>query len=162
MEARQKVYQHLDELRIDYQVSDHPPVYTVEEMERLELDRLGGIVKNLFLRDAKGRRHFLVLMRHDKKVDLKALGGKIGSTALRFASPERLRKHLGLESGAVGPFGLLNDRERAVEVVLDEDLKVFPRLGVHPNDNTATVWLSFADLDSIVRRQGNPITHLRI
>jgi len=162
MNARQKVYRHLETAGLSYKVSEHPPVYTIEEMERLELDRLGGIVKNLFLCDAKGKRHFLVMMRQDKKVDLKELQGKIGSTPLRFASPERLEKHLGLEKGAVSPFGVLNDQEHAVEVVVDEDLKGFDLLGVHPNDNTATVWIAYADLEQVIKGQGNPLTHLRI
>ena len=161
MEARQQVYQRLDALGLVYTVSEHPPVYTIEEMERLELDRLGTIVKNLFLRDAKGRRHFLVMMRHDKKVDLKTLRDQIGSTPLRFASPERLARHLGLESGAVSPFGLFNDRELAVEAIMDEDLRGLPQVGVHPNDNMATVWLSGADLEKAILAQGHSLTHLR-
>ena len=163
MEAREKVYQHLKDLGIDFQVHEHRPVYTVEEMEALNLEGPGdGIVKNLFLRDAKGRRHFLVLMRQDKKVNLKSLGSQIGSTALRLASPERLKKHLGLETGAVSPFGLMNDRELSVEVIMDEDLKTFSRLGVHPNDNAATVWLTPADLEKVIRRQGQPLTFLQV
>lgn len=159
-EARQKVYRYIEKAGVRYQVSEHPPVYTIEEMERLELDRIGGIVKNLFLCDAKGKRLFLVMTRQDKKVDLKALQGKIGSAPLRFASPERLKKHLGLEKGAVSPFGVLNDQERSVEVVIDEDLKDFSLLGVHPNDNMATVWLSLADLERVIRGRGNLITRL--
>lgn len=162
MEAKSKVYQHLEEMNINYKVSEHPPVYTIEEMERLELDKIGGIVKNLFLRDAKGKRHFLVMMRQDKKVDLKDLQSRLGSTALRFASAERLEKHLGLEKGAVSPFGVLNDQEQSVEVVVDEDLKGFALLGVHPNDNTATVWISPADLERVVNGRGNAIIRLRV
>lgn len=162
MEARSKVYRHLEEMGISYKVSEHPPVYTIEEMEKLELDRIGGIVKNLFLRDAKGKRHFLVLLRQDKKADLKALQGLIGSTPLRFASPERLEKYLGLEKGAVSPFGVLNDQDHLVEVLIDQDLKECEFLGVHPNDNRATVWLSLPDLERVIGGQGNPVAHLRI
>lgn len=162
MDARQKVYDHLEATGVSYQVSEHPAVYTIEEMERLNLDKIGGIVKNLFLRDAKGKRHFLVMLRQDKKVDLKELQGKIGSTPLRFASPERLMKYLGLEKGAVSPFGALNDRDHAVEVVIDEDLKDFALLGVHPNDNTATVWISYPDLERVILGLGRAVVHLRL
>ena len=161
-QARQKVYDHLNQMMIDYTVSEHPPVFTIEEMEKLELDKIGGIVKNLFLRDAKGSRHFLVMMRQDKKVDLKALQAKIGSTSLRFASPERLDKYLGLEKGAVSPFGILNDSQKIVEVIFDNDLKNIGPLGVHPNDNTATVWISFSDLEKIIEQHGNQIIFLDV
>jgi len=160
MQARQKVFAHLDEMGVSYRVSEHPAVYTIEEMENLQLDKLGGIVKNLFLRDAKGRRHFLVMMRQDKKVDLKGLQAKIGSTPLRFASEERLARHLGLEKGAVSPLGVINDEEKAVEILMDNDLKGYELLGVHPNDNTATIWLPLADLEKILIGHGNPVTYL--
>ena len=160
MQARQKVFSHLDAMGISYRMSEHPAVYTIEEMENLQMDKLGGIVKNLFLRDAKGRRHFLVMMRQDKKVDLKGLQAKIGSTPLRFASEERLARHLGLEKGAVSPLGVINDEEKAVEALVDNDLKACEFLGVHPNDNTATVWLSPADLEKIIVGHGNQITYL--
>ncbi len=162
MQAREAVYAHLERMGVKYQVSEHPAVYTIEEMEKLGLGELGGIVKNLFLRDAKGKRHFLVLMRQDKKVDLKGLQSLIGSTPLRFASEERLEKHLGLGKGAVSPLGIINDAEKAVEVVIDRDLTSFGRLGVHPNDNTATVWISPADLEKVIDERGNPVQYLDI
>lgn len=157
MSARQEVYAYLERMGIRFKVSEHPAVYTIEEMEKLRLDKLGGIVKNLFLRDAKGKRHFLVMLRQDKKVDLKGLQAKIGSTPLRFASEERLQKHLGLEKGAVSPLGIINDADQAVEVVLDNDLKEFELLGVHLNDNTATLWLSLDDLEKIIAGRGNQL-----
>jgi len=162
MNARQEVYAYLDKKGITYKVSEHPAVYTIEEMEQLGLDKIGGIVKNLFLRDAKGKRHFLVMMRQDKKVDLKILQAKIGSTPLRFASEERLQKHLGLEKGAVSPLGIINDAEKAVEIVLDNSLKNFELLGVHPNDNTATLWLSLFDLEKVIADHGNQLLYLDI
>lgn len=162
MEARQQVYDHLASLGVAYTVNEHPPVYTVEEMEQLGLDKTGCIVKNLFLRDAKGKRHFLVMLRQDKKVNLKELQETIGSTNLRFASEERLSKHLGLTKGAVSPFGILNDTEHCVELVVDNDLKKQKLLGVHPNDNRATVWISFPDLERVMKNSENPIIHLTV
>ena len=162
MRARQKVLSHLDGMGVSYRLVEHPAVYTMEEMENLRLDQPGGIVKNLFLRDAKGRRHFLVMLRQDKKVDLKGLQGKIGSTALKFASEERLAHYLGLEKGAVSPLGVVNDEDKAVELLMDNDLKGFELLGVHPNDNTATVWLSPADLEKVVTGHGNQVTYVDI
>lgn len=162
MENRKKVYDYLDNLGFAYQVSEHPAVYTIEEMEKLNLDKLGAIVKNLFLRDASGKRHFLVLMQQDKKVDLKGLQENINSKGLKFASVDRLYKYLGLEKGAVSPLGIINDHDRAVEVIIDNDLAKFNLLGVHPNDNRATVWLSFANLESLLRGHGNQILFIDI
>ena len=162
MEGREQVYDYLGRMGIEYQVSEHPAVFTVEAMEELGLDRIGAIVKNLFLRDGKGRRHFLVMIRQDKKVDLKELQALIGVSGLRFASPERLEKYLGLEKGAVSPFGLLNDQDKAVEVVVDLDLQDGRPLGVHPNDNTATVWLSFEDLGRVIEHCGNPAAQMKV
>lgn len=160
MENRQRVYDHLDGMGLTYKVSEHPAVYTIEEMEKLDLDKVGGIVKNLFLRDSNGKRHFLVLMRQDKKVDLKELQGKIDSKPLKFASTERLEKYLGLEKGAVSPLGIINDHDKVVEVLIDNDLKNFDLLGVHPNDNTATLWISFPDLEKVIHEHGNTIVFL--
>ena len=142
-------------MNIPYIVSNHPPVYTIEEMEKLELHKFGCIVKNLFLCDGSGKRHFLVLVHPQHTVNLKALQAIIGSSRLRFASAERLWKHLGLEKGAVSPMGLLNDADRTVEVVVDKKLQEQDLLGVHPNDNRATVWLGYPDLERLIREHGN-------
>ncbi|MDR1921617.1 MAG: prolyl-tRNA synthetase associated domain-containing protein [Candidatus Adiutrix sp.] len=163
MQARRKVLDYLDQMGLACRISEHPAVYTIEEMEKLGLDKIGAIVKNLFLRDAKGKRHFLVMMRQDKKVDLKGLQAKIGSTPLRFASEERLEKCLGLTKGAVSPFGILNDENKAVEIIIDRELRSATELlGVHPNDNTATVWMSMADLERVMTERGNAFAYLDI
>ncbi len=157
MEARQRVYDYLTEKNISFSVNEHPPVFTIEAMEELGLHLDGEIIKNLFQRAAKGQRHFLVMIRGDKKVDLKGLQAKIGSTRLNFASEERLAKYLGLEKGAVSPLGLLNGSGGEVEIIMDRDLEGCARLGVHPNDNRATVWLSAEDLKTIIEDLGNDL-----
>ncbi len=157
-----KVYDYLKNLGIDYQLNEHEAVYTVEAMESLGLDKIGTIVKNLFLRDAKGKRHFLVMLGPDKKVDLKSLKDKIGSTPLRFASEERLWENLRLTKGAVSPFGLLNEEAKDVEIVVDSDLKAASPLGVHPNDNTATVWISWIDLEKVISSRGYSLLEVEI
>src|SRR3977135_3413350 len=104
-----------------------PPVATVEEASQ----HWGGIdathCKNLFLRNQKGNRHYLVILTHSKKADLKTMADQIGDGKLSFGSPERLMTHLGLAPGSVSPFGLINDREHAVRVVIDRDLKAAER-----------------------------------
>ena len=164
MEDREirKVLDVLDNAGIRYRMVSHDPVYTIEEMERLHLDADAEIAKNLFLRDARGKRHFLVVLCSCKTVDLKELRGQLGTSALSFASEDRLKRFLGLEKGAVTPLGILNDEARAVEVLFDRDLAGLPSLGVHPNRNTATVFLAFSDLESLIRSHGNCVSFVAI
>lgn len=156
---KQAVYDKLAELGIKYELVEHPPVYTIEEMQRLDFPPQSTIAKNLFLRDAKGKRHFLLVADADANVDLRSLGEKLG-TKLSFASDDRLAKYLGLEKGAVSPFGLLNDQGQGVELYLDEKLRHSALIGVHPNDNTATVFVSCKDLMKFVKDTGHDISFL--
>jgi Ala-tRNA(Pro) deacylase len=126
---------------------EHPAVMTVEESERLVPKLPGAKTKNLFLRDRKGARHFLVTAPHDIAVDLEALGAALGAGRLGFASPERLRKHLGLTPGAVSLLGLVNDEAGAVEFVIDRSLWEAGAVHAHPLVNTATMVVSHADLE---------------
>jgi len=159
---KQIVYDKLESMKIKYEVTDHLAVYTISEMEQLRIDGMSEVVKNLFLRDVKGKRHFLVVLQKDKKVNLKDLQKKLGSTSLSFASQERLYTFLGLEKGAVTPLGVLNDTKSAVEVVFDVDISTYSRIGIHPNDNTSTVWLVFKDLEQVIKSCGNSITYVSI
>ena len=126
---------------------EHPAVMTVEESERLVPKLPGAKTKNLLLRDRKGARHFLVTAPHDIAVDLEALGAALGAGRLGFASPERLRKHLGLTPGAVSLLGLVNDEAGAVEFVIDRSLWEAGAVHAHPLVNTATMVVSHADLE---------------
>ncbi len=119
-------------------------------------------MKNLFLRDAKGKRHFLIVMQKNKQANLPALQQELGCTKLSFASEERLQRLLGLTKGSVTPLGILQDTGCQVEVAIDQDLMRYPKLGVHPNDNTATVFLSFEGLKEFILRQGNAIHFIKI
>lgn len=126
---------------------EHPPVFTVAEAT----EHWAGIdathCKNLFLRNKKGNRHYLIVLEHQKSADLKRLAEQIGEDRLSFASPDRLAAHLGLQPGAVSPMGLLNDGALAVQVVLDADLRRAERVAFHPNVNTATIVLAWADFE---------------
>lgn len=156
MDQKSKVYKALDELGISYEVLEHPAVYTIEEMEALEIFMDNPwIVKNLFLRDANGKRHFLVTLDMNKRVDLKELRKQLNTSGLSFASEERLMKYLGLTKGSVTPLGILNDTQCEVEVVFDSSLVGRDQIGVHPNDNTATVKLSYSDIEKVIRTHGN-------
>ena len=149
-DQKQRDYDALNKLGIKYEVVEHEPVHTMEDMDRLGLPEKGTLCKNLFLRDSKGKRHFLVTCDEKKKVDLKSLGRALGAGNLSFASEERLEQYLGLKQGSVSPFGLMNDTDHAVEFFIDKDLSSCKSLGIHPLENTATVFLSFKDLDKFL------------
>lgn len=155
---RQKVLEFLENEHIKYEITEHEPVYTMEDMERIGLDKLGTICKNLFIRDAKGKRHFLITAHNDTRINLKELGESLGAGKVSFASAERLEKYLGVTAGCVSPFGVLNDAEHVVTVVLDKKLVGNPRLGVHPNEHNATIWLSYEDLIAAINKIGNEVT----
>ena len=154
MFGKQEIKAFLEERNIPFTWVEHKPVYTIDEMAELGLESMDEIAKNLFLRDQKGKRHFLVVVKGEKQVNLKGLGEKLG-TKLSFASEERLEKYMGLKKGAVTPLGVLNDEGCAVEVYIDEDLCKMEKIGVHPNENTASVYLSPDDLLNIIRDHGN-------
>lgn len=154
------VHRALDDLVIPFARFDHPPVFTVEQA----LEHWAGIdathCKNLFLRNKKGDRHYLVVAEHTTPVDIASVAARVGDVRLSFASPERLMTHLGLTPGAVSPFGLLNDHDKAVRVVLDRRLRDAPRVGFHPNVNTATLVVSMADFERFLTACGNPVSWL--
>lgn len=127
---------------------EHAAVMTVEESERLVPRLPGAKTKNLFLRDGKGARHFLVTIPHDRVVDLRSLGDVIGAGRLGFASHERLGKHLGITPGSVSFLALCNDRRRTVEFVIDRTLWEASAVQAHPLINTATM---VVDHDDIIR-----------
>jgi len=134
---------------------EHAAVMTVAESERLVPKLPGAKTKNLFVRDRKGARHFLVTTPHDIAVDLDALGVALGAGRLGFASPERLQKHLGLAPGAVSLLGLINDEAGAVEFVIDRALWEADAVQAHPLVNTATMVIPHADLERFLAATGH-------
>ena len=149
------IYGYLSKLGIEYLRCDHAAVYTVEQSSRLVPYLPGAKTKNLFLRDRKGRRHWLVSVKADKRVDLKASAPLLKTGKLSFASPERLLKHLGLEPGSVTLLGLINDHNHAVEVVIDRGLWESDRIQCHPLVNTATLSLTRPDLQRFLESSGH-------
>ena len=135
--------------------TDHPAVMTCEEADRWVPQLPGAKTKNLFLRDKKGARHLLVSVPPERAVDLNTLGTVLGVGRLGFASAERLAKHLAITPGAVSLLALFNDRERAVELVIDRALWEAPAIQAHPLTNTATVVLSHADLERFLAATGH-------
>lgn len=161
-ENEQKVYDLLDKLNIQYTRHEHAPVYTIEDLHKENISFEGKHCKNLFVRNRKGNVHYLIVVEEEKKVDLKKLSEQIGSTPLSFASEERLYKHLELKPGSVTPLGLINNQDKKVKVVIDKDLAKLNKIGVHPNVNTATVILSFKDLQKFIDWCGNEVQCIEI
>jgi len=153
------VYSVLDQLKIPFTRFEHPPVFTVEEAEIHWTDVPGTHCKNLFLRNKKGNRHYLVILPVSKQADLKHLTRCLDVDRLSFASPERMQRLLGLKPGAVSPFGLINDIRREVVVVLDHELREADAVGFHPNDNTVTLSLVYRDFERFLDFCGNRIIY---
>lgn len=154
---KEKIYALLNSENISYESLEHEAVFTMEDMDVAGITEKGGVCKNLFLRDAKGKIHYLVTAPENKRINMKNLAEQLGSTKLSFASAERLEKYLGVTQGCVSPFGILNDESKSVIMVFDKDLKDASSVGVHPNDNTASVWLSFSDLCGLIKQNGNEV-----
>ena len=136
------IYQFLADHDIEYERHDHPPVFTCEEANRLVPPLPAAKTKNLFLCDKKGRRHFLVVVGYEKTVDLNGLSSLLGVSKLRLASPERLRRYLGVDPGSVSILGVVNDSEKQVEVIVDEDVWGSKAFQCHPLVNTSTLVVS--------------------
>lgn len=156
-EQAQAVLTLLRERGIPFDVAEHVPVYTIEEMLSLHLPDAGSVAKNLFLRDDKRWNYYLLVIREEKTADLKALRERIGARPLSFASENDLERFLKVPKGSVTPFGVLNDQERKVRVIFDVSFQG-SRIGVHPNDNTATVWLRTEDLTALMEEHGNAVS----
>ena len=160
--GKEEIIKMLKERGIAYEVMEHPAVFTMEEMDAQHIPDHGPVCKNLFLRNAKGNVNYIVSLPEEKHPDMKALALAIASTRLSFGSADRLIKYLGVEQGSVSPLGVLNDESDTVEAILDEDLMKWEKIGVHPNDNTMTIWLSPKDLIEVMKRSGNPVRTCRI
>jgi Ala-tRNA(Pro) deacylase len=151
------IYAFFAEHGIEYQRQDHPAVFTVEQAKRLVPPLPGAKTKNLFLRDRKGRRHFLVVVDYDKAVDLKALTPVLGVSKLGFASPERLKRYLGVKPGAVSILGLVNDLDGNVEVIVDRDLWKARAFQCHPLVNISTLVISREHLIRFLDATGHQV-----
>jgi len=150
----------LAELGIPFVRHTHPPVATVEEAEKHWGALQGAHCKNLFLRNNRGNRHYLVIAEASRKIDLKGLTKALAEDRLSFASAERLRRCLGLEAGSVSPFGLINDANKDVRVVVDGSLKDASVVNFHPNVNTSTLGISFPDFERFLAWCGNRVEFL--
>jgi Ala-tRNA(Pro) deacylase len=155
-------YQFLEKNGIQYERHDHPAVYTVEEARRLVPELPAAKTKNLFLRDKRGQRHFLVIVPADKRVDMKGLPPLVGSDRLSFGSADRMKKYLGVEPGAVTLFAVFNDPDCEVELIVDQSLWQAQAFQFHPLVNTSTLVVSRKNLKRFIAKTGHDIRLLDI
>jgi Ala-tRNA(Pro) deacylase len=146
----------LDQYQFSYEAYEHSAVYTIEELDAVHIPHREQIVKNLFLRDDKKKNFYLVTVPGHKTVNLKSLSERIPSRRLSFAGEESLRELLMLERGHVTPLGVLNNTQKNVIVVFDQSLQN-RRIGIHPMENTATIFIAFEDIQKLIKDHGNTV-----
>ena len=150
---KQEIYNYLKEENISYEITNHKAVYNMEEASEIDIPYPNQDAKNLFVRDDKKKNYYLITVRGNKRVDLKEFSIKNNIRRLSFASKEDLMRIMKLIPGAVTPMGILNDENNIVKFYLDKEFLEEPKfLGVHPNDNTATIWIKTDDLIYIIRK----------
>ncbi len=150
---KQETYQYLKDHNIPFEITEHRAVYNMEELDSIDLPYPEGDAKNLFVRDDKKKNYYLITVKGDKRVNLKDFRKAHGLRPLSFASPEDLKKYMDLTPGAVTPLGLLNVEGAPITMYLDAEFKD-SIIGIHPNENTATVWLQGDDLVTLLRENG--------
>lgn len=159
---KQEIYDYLDKKNIHYEITNHKPVYNMEELSDISLPYPRYDAKNIFLCDDKKRNYYLLTIKGDKRVNLKEFRKNNNLRPLTFASEEALLNILNLCSGSVSPLGLLNDKNHQVIFYIDEYFLEENLIGVHPNDNTATIWLKAVDLVNIIKELGNTVHIIKV
>ena len=162
MNGQKELYALLNELNIPFEYYGHPAAPTIEEAKKYWVDLEATHCKNIFFRNHKGNRHYLVILEHTRDLAIHDLEKRLKQGKLSFASPKRMMKYLGVTPGSVSPFGLINDREHHVHVFLDENLKKSERISFHPNINTASLVISFADFERYLAWTGNTFEYLAL
>lgn len=162
MRGQKELYQVLDKLGISFDYHEHPPLNTIEEAIVHWKDFNSGRCKNIFFRNHKGNRHYLVVLEHLRQLDIHDLEKRLRQGKLTFASDSRLMKYLGVEPGSVSPFGLINDTENHVHLFIDEQLNDFERLAFHPNVNTASLVISKSDFLRFLEFTGNSYEFIKL
>ncbi len=155
MSNRTQVLDHLAMLEIPYEIYEHPPVPTVEDALPYWKQIDAAHCKNLFFRNHKGNRHYLVILDHRRQLNIRDLELRLKQGKLSFASPRRMEKYLGVLGGAVSVFGIINDTENHVHLFIDSRLQMADRITFHPNDNTATLSISFESFIKFLDSSGN-------
>lgn len=157
-----EIYAYLNKKNIKYEVTNHESVYTMEELSNIYVPYPGGDAKNLFLKDDKKKTYYLITVKGDKRVDLKEFRNKNNTRSLSFASSTELFNKMKLMPGSVTPLGLLNNVDKDIIYFIDRCFFDSNIIGIHPNDNTATVWLNPNNLIEIIKEHGNQVNIVEI
>ena len=155
MSKRAEVKSYLNDLNIPFDLYEHPPVPTVEEALPYWKDIDSAHCKNLFFRNHKGNRHYLVILDHRRQLNIRDLEQKLKQGKISFASPKRMERYLGLSAGSVSAFGIINDHDNHVHLFIDAALRSAERISFHPNENNATLVISFASFLRFLESSGN-------
>ena len=150
-----EVYRVLEELGIPFEYHEHPPTPTVEDAWKYWTDGETTYCKNLFFRNHKGNRHYLVVMGCWQDLNIHELEKRLKQGKISFASEQRMQKYLGLQAGSVSPFGLINDREHHVHVFFDKQLQQAQKISFHPNDNRVSLIIPAAGFWKYMDRTEN-------
>lgn len=160
---KEQIYRYLKQKNIWYEITKHKAVYNMKDLQDVDLPYPEGDAKNLFVRDDKKRNYYLITVKGTKKVDLKEFRHQNNTRPLSFVNEKELFQILNLTNGSVTPLGLLNDKLHKVSFFLDKELLKDPGIiGVHPNENTATVWLKTKDLIEILKENNVFVTEIEI
>ena len=162
MRGQAELYELLEKLGINFEYHEHPPLATIEDAKIHWANYNSGRCKNIFFRNHKGDRHYLVILEHLRQLNIKDLEKRLKQGKLTFASDQRLKKFLGVEPGSVSPFGLINDCEKHVHLFIDEKLNEFERLTFHPNINTASLVVSKSDFIKYLDYTRNSYEFIRL
>ena len=155
---KQEIYDFIKSKNIWHEITEHKAVFNMNELSEIEVPYPEYDAKNLFVRDDKKRNYYLITVKGDKRVDLKEFRRQNNTRPLSFASEQELMSIMNLIAGSVTPLGMLNDKELKVAFYLDKDfLNGKQIIGIHPNENTATLWLKIEDLISIIKEHGNEV-----
>jgi Ala-tRNA(Pro) deacylase len=160
--GQEELYEVLDRLSISFEYHEHPPVATIEDAVIHWKSFNSGRCKNIFFRNHKGDRHYLVILEHLRQLNIHDLERRLKQGKLTFASDGRLKKYLGVEPGSVSPFGLINDEAHHVHLFIDEKLNEFERLSFHPNINTASLIISKSDFIKFLGHMGNSYEFIKL
>lgn len=162
MNGDPRLYDLLKQLGIEFDYYEHPPVPTVEEAKKYWIDVDATHCKNLFFRNHKGSKHYLVVLEYTQQMDIRSIEQLLKQGKLSFASPERMMKYLGVTPGSVTPLSLMNDTEKHVKLFLDENLKHSTRISFHPCINTASLVLKYDDFIRFIEYCGNEYEFLQV
>ena len=148
--TRQALLSLLDNAHFEYQVHDHPAVFTADEATQYCAHIAGAHVKNLFLRNEKKSAYWLVTVKDHKRVDLSSLAKILNGGRLSFANPDDLQNMLGVTPGSVTPLAIINDETKKIKLILDEDLLQEEFINIHPMENTSTITTKLSDLKKFI------------